>query len=103
LCTLKSIQKNPQILGNDPTRTILTTSPNLWATSHRLNVDTCRKAATKRIILDEHSFRVGMREGIGISTWREWLIDAPQILDPPLTNSSYQSPFPTTRRYFSLT
>jgi hypothetical protein len=48
---------------NGPSQTVLTLGHTLGAASHRFNVEACKKAATKFIILDEQPFRVVDGEG----------------------------------------
>ncbi|MCI05304.1 zinc finger BED domain-containing protein ricesleeper 1-like, partial [Trifolium medium] len=64
LAHAKICPKNPNVLSNDPNQTVLTLGPNgvgglaLGAASHRFNVEFCRRALAKFVILDEQPFRV---------------------------------------------
>jgi hypothetical protein len=65
----KICPKDPNLLSRDPNQTVLTFDPNgaggvdLGAASHRFNVEFCRKALAKFIILDEKPFRLVEGEG----------------------------------------
>jgi len=65
----KTCPKNPNLLSNGLNQTVLTFDPNgcggvnLGAASHRFNVESCRKALAKFIILDEKPFRLVEGEG----------------------------------------
>ncbi|CAJ2673956.1 unnamed protein product [Trifolium pratense] len=59
----KICPKNPQILSNDPSQTVLTLGHTLGAASHRFNAEACKTAISKFIILDEQPFRVVEGEG----------------------------------------
>ncbi|KAK2386419.1 zinc finger BED domain-containing protein RICESLEEPER [Trifolium repens] len=59
----KTCPKNPHVLSNDPNQIVLTLGPNgaggleLGAASHQFNVEFCRRALAKFVILDEQPFR----------------------------------------------
>ncbi|GAU36805.1 hypothetical protein TSUD_219080 [Trifolium subterraneum] len=58
----KICPKNPQILSNDPSQTVLTLGHTLGAASHRFNAEACKRAITKFIILDEQPFKLAIRD-----------------------------------------